>query len=215
MPDSLDPRTQTLALPSDGVGRLTVSPSTGLFLTMQPDERIDTVVLGDPGAFSVQVDGASRELTIRALRAGASSTLSVMSSARAYYFELEAGEAPSAAARVRLVPAPGLAPLTADQGAGTKVANTADAIVATYSLSGDRPLRPVSVEDDGERTYIEWGVDQALPAVFGVGPTGAEEVADGHMRDGYYVLDRIWPRLVFRMDDARAKARRILPKSRP
>ena len=85
---------------------------------------------------------------------------------------------------------------------------SAAATAATYKLSGDRALRPARVTDDGRRTTIEWGEDQALPAVFGVGPTGAEEVVDSHMLDGATILERVWPELVFRMDDERARAKR-------
>lgn len=212
LPDTVDPRIQTLALPADGVGRLIVLPATGLLLALPDDERVDTMVLGDPAAFSVQADPGATSLAIRALRQNARSTLSVMTSRRAYYFELEATESPLAASRVRLVPLPALTPLD-PPAPGVAVASSAPVIETTYKLSGDRSLRPVRVDDDGRRTTIEWAEDQALPATFGIGPTGEEEVADGHMRDGVYVLDRVWSELVFRMDEDRARAKRRVGKT--
>lgn len=215
VPDTVDPRVQTLALPADGVGRLTVLPTTGLVLALRDDERVDTTVLGDPAAFSVQADPSAPALAIRALRENARSTLSVMTSKRAYYFELEAAVSPLAATRVRLVALPALTPLNPlTPGGVAAVAISSPALEITYRLSGDRSLRPVRVDDDGRRTTIEWAEGQALPATFGIGPTGQEEVADGHMRDGVYVLDRVWPELVFRMDDARARATRRVRKAR-
>lgn len=212
MPDPADPRAGTLVLPTEGVGRLTILPSSGLDLMMPAGERIDTVVLGDPSAFSARVDGSATTLTIRPLRAEARSTLSLMTSVRPYYFELEANEGPLAASRVRLAPVLTLTPLggsiAIDMAGAVSEASVPAATFVTYKLSGDRSLRPVRVDDDGQRTTIEWAEGQALPATFGIGPTGDEEVADGHMRDGLYVLDRVWAELVFRIDNIKAGARR-------
>ena len=213
VPDSLDPRIQTLTLPSDGVGKLTVLTTTGLVLTVLKDERIDTVVLGDPTGFAARVDSDAKQLAIRVLRPDARSTVSVLTTMRAYNFELEANDGQAAASRVRLVPASA----AIGSSAGTAAASEPDGageITVVYKLSGDRALRPLSVDDDGEVTYIAWADDQALPAVFGVGPAGAEEVTDGNMRDGLWVLDRVWPRLVFRIDRARAEAKRVVRRPR-
>jgi type IV secretion system protein VirB9 len=82
------------------------------------------------------------------------------------------------------------------------------AISGEYRLSGEAALRPSRIGDDGERTYIEWGKYQSLPAVFGIGTNGEEEVVDGYMREGVFTIDRVYTELVFRIDRKRAKARR-------
>lgn len=89
---------------------------------------------------------------------------------------------------------------------------TPSSVVGGYRLSGERVLRPTTVVDDGIRTYIEWGEFQPLPAVFGIGPTGKEEVVDGYMREGKFTIDRVYNELIFRMDDMRAKAHRYIVK---
>lgn len=78
-----------------------------------------------------------------------------------------------------------------------------------YRLGGDRAVRPLRVSDDGARTTVAFAPEQALPAVFAIGPTGEEIVVNGHMRAGGYVIDRVHERLVFRIDGARATARRL------
>ncbi len=204
VPDANDPTSDVLSLPDGSVGRLAVPQATGLVLSMPSGERIDTVVLGDPAAYAVLVDPTATELAIRPLRADARSTLSVATATGAYYFELGQPSGAPVCTRVRLA-SPVLLPNEAVptvEGEERPVAET------PYRLSGDRALRPLGVVDDGTRTFIEFSEDQALPAVFGVGPTGAEEVVDGHMRNGLYVLDRVWPELVFRMDAKRARAKR-------
>lgn len=69
-------------------------------------------------------------------------------------------------------------------------------------------MRPASVRDNGAKTVIEYAPGQSLPAVFAIGPTGDEEVVDGYMRDGLFVIDRVHEELVFRIDKAKATARR-------
>lgn len=80
--------------------------------------------------------------------------------------------------------------------------------VASYRLRGDRSVRPLRVSDDGARTTIAFAPDQALPAVFAIGPTGEEIAVNGYMRTGEYVIDRVHERLVFRIDRDRATAER-------
>lgn len=76
----------------------------------------------------------------------------------------------------------------------------------TWTVRGDRTLRPASISDDGVRTYLYWQPEQSLPAVFAVGPAGDEEVVDGYMRGGTFVIDRVHSRLVFRIDEKKAVA---------
>jgi type IV secretion system protein VirB9 len=85
---------------------------------------------------------------------------------------------------------------------------------AVYKLSGDRRLLPISIQDDGARVYLRWSASQALPAVFAVGDQGQEEVVNGYMRDDTFVIDRVYGRLVFRIDKARALASRKLARAR-
>lgn len=78
--------------------------------------------------------------------------------------------------------------------------------MTTYRLKGERALRPVRIGDDGERTYLEWSEEQALPAVFAINAFGEEEMADGYMRDGIYIIDRVYEKLVFRIGRNTARA---------
>ncbi|OYW83702.1 MAG: conjugal transfer protein TrbG, partial [Sphingobium sp. 32-64-5] len=81
-----------------------------------------------------------------------------------------------------------------------------------YRMSGDTSVRPFSISDDGVRTFIAFGEDQAIPAVFAIGPSGKEEMVDGYIRGGVYTLDRVYNDLVFRIDEDAAKARRVIKR---
>lgn len=78
-----------------------------------------------------------------------------------------------------------------------------------YRVTGERALRPEQMSDDGEKTYLVWHPDHALPAVFAINDFGGEEIVDGYMRNGIFTIDRVYSRLVFRIDRKVAKASRL------
>lgn len=97
-------------------------------------------------------------------------------------------------------------------GAAASVVAAPNADATTYKLSGNRGVQPRAIHDDGLRTYIQWGQAQSIPAVFGVDEHGREQLVNGFMRDGTFTIDRVYARLVFRIDDASASARRSVRK---
>ena len=76
----------------------------------------------------------------------------------------------------------------------------------SYTVQGDTAIGPSAISDDGIRTQIFYAPDQPLPAVFAIGPTGNEMSVNGYMRSNIYVIDRVFDKLVFRIDKARATA---------
>lgn len=203
-----DPRLQTVAYDPSRPVRLVAFPGANLTVMLLPGDSIGRVVLSDQGAFDVRVTATGDSLNILPLRPDANATLLVEGAQRRYEFDLDTGEGLAAAYVVRFVgspefPAPaaaqGVAPPTFDPALWTGV----------YRLTGEKTLRPSRIGDDGERTYIEWAANQSLPAVFGIGASGQEEVVDGYMRDGVFTIDRVYSELVFRIDKLRVRARRV------
>jgi type IV secretion system protein VirB9 len=201
IPSNDDPRLQTVVYRSTEPVRLVAYPSTNLTVMFLPGERIERVVLSDQSAFSVSVVGANDSLNIIPQRIAASAQLSVETNERRYEFTLETGQGLAAAYVVRFVTEESERPLEGLPAAAL--------LTGEYKLSGSARVRPARITDDGERTYIEWGEYQSLPAVFGVGPTDQEEVVDGYMRGGVFTIDRVYRELVFRIDKERAKAKRL------
>lgn len=196
-----DPRLQTVAYDPARPVRLVAFADSTLTVMLLPGERIDRFVLSDPTAFDVKVAAPGDGLNIAPLRADGAATLLVDTSLRRYEFDLATGDGLAAAYLVRFVDPNRLsppAPATAER-----------AMTGEYRLSGERTLLPSRIGDDGERTYLEWGQYQSLPAVFGIGANGEEEVVDGYMREGVFTIDRVYGELVFRIDRKRAKARRV------
>ena len=211
-PSFEDPRLQTVSFEPGQAIRLVVFPDSSLKLVFHRGELIERVVVSDGAAFRAAVVGADDTIEIAPLRAGAVADLRVSTSQRQYLFSLHTGSALSAAYVVRLVDA------AAEQGQQREqvAASNPDpgAPLVGYRVKGDRALRPDSIVDDGMRTFIDWHRDKALPAVFGLGPGGEEEIVAGYMRDDTFVIDRIYPELVFRFDKRRATARREPERTR-
>lgn len=200
VPSFDDPRIQTVVWQPGAPIRLVSFPDSSLMLMFHSGETIERAVLSDGSAFRAAVVGYGDAIELTPQREGVTAALRVETSLRTYEFSLETGEGLAAAFMVRLVP-------------GSDVPQPAsgpapDAIRTTYRLTGDRVVRPDSIFDDGTRTYIEWHPDRTLPAVFGVGPDESEEVVAGYMRDGIFVIDQIYPALVFRFNKEKATATR-------
>jgi type IV secretion system protein VirB9 len=195
-----DPRLQTVAYDPARPVRLVAYANSTLTVMLLPGDRIENVTLSDPAAFEVKVANPGDGLNIAPLQPAGTATLLVDTSVRRYEFHLATGDGLAAAYLVRFVDPRGPA--------RPVVAAAQPAVTGTYRLSGERTLMPSRIGDDGQRTYLEWGEYQSLPAVFGIGANGEEEVVDGYMREGVFTIDRVYGELVFRIDKKRAKARR-------
>jgi len=98
-----------------------------------------------------------------------------------------------------------ISPLTACTSTGVGVAST---VPNGWHLTGAPLLRPAEIRDDGQRIFLTFDADQELPAVFGITRSGEETLVNGHMRGGVYVVDEMYPALVFRLGRDVARASR-------
>jgi len=202
-------RLQTLRYDPAQVAQLVAFPQTNLTLMLLPGDRVQRMTLSDRNAFDITVTGSQDSLNILPTRPDAAATLLIETALRRYQFDIRTANDAAAAYVIRLVlnaPSPAPAPLP-------PAFEMPAPVDTSYRVKGEKALRPTHMSDDGERTYIEWGKYQALPAVFGIGPTGQEEAVNGYMRDGRYTIDRVYPALVFRIDKKQAKARRLTDRS--
>jgi type IV secretion system protein VirB9 len=208
VPSFDDPRLQTVTYDPSRPVRLVAFPGATLTVVLLPGEQIQRVIVSDPQAFDARITGANDSVSIRPLRTEASATLLVDTAQRRYEFELATGEGLAAAYVVRFVGGAAAAPPPGPSAPVFVQPSLVPAMIGEYRLSGEATLLPSSIGDDGTRTYLEWEAYQSLPAVFGIGFNGEEEVVDGYMRGGVFTIDRVYSELVFRIDKKRARARR-------
>ncbi|MEP2236024.1 MAG: TrbG/VirB9 family P-type conjugative transfer protein [Alteripontixanthobacter sp.] len=206
-PGAENPRLQSVQWMAGQDIFLTLLPMTALTVALEPGERITQVRLDKDGEFEVRVSTQRDSLLLVPRIETASGRMSVLTASREYQFEMHTGTSPLAAYVVHVatgdqqfravVASPALTPLPAPTGE-----------IWSYRLRGDREVRPLTISDNGVRTRIGFAADQALPAIFAIGPSGEEEVVNGYMRGDIYVIDRVWKELVFRIDKEKASARR-------
>ena len=184
---------------------LTALPQMALTVVLEPGERIQRATLSGSPAWQVAVSAESDSFQVTPGPGALPASLSVETDRRAYKFLLETGNGLQAAYMVRLQFD---AAQYTNQQQVTESSESLGNLDWTYRLRGDRSVRPALIRDNGTKTVIEYAPGQALPAVFAIGPTGDEEVVDGYMRAGLFIIDRVHQKLVFRIDKEKATATR-------
>jgi type IV secretion system protein VirB9 len=195
-----DPRIQSVAYVPDQVVLIEGSPGYQITMELSPDERAETIAIGDSSAWQVTANRRGDLLFIKALVGGVSTNMTVITNVRTYNFDLTPVSSSQMAYTVRFHYPPPAAPEE----------DLADAAAeGRYRLGGDKALRPSEISDDGVHTYIRWPLDRALPAVYAVTDGGQEMLVNGMMRaDDLFVVDSISRKLVFRIDGNVATATR-------
>lgn len=201
-----DPRVQSVEYSPDQVVLLQAALGYQISLEFAPDERIENVALGDSGAWQATPNRRGDHLFVKPLQSGVATNMTVLTDSRLYTFELRplSGPQRDMAYTVRFR-YPGTAPSPVE---GDAVA-TSDQPPGRYRLSGERTIRPIGIDDDGAKTYIQWAPDVALPAVYSIDGKGREALLNGNMRDGIFVIDSVVTRLLFRVDRQVARAVRV------
>lgn len=209
MPGMGDQRLRTIEYQADQVVELEVASGYQLSIELAPDERIESVAVGDSASWIVTTNQRGSHLFLKPVMADANTNMTVITDSRIYLFDLRAlaSAPPDMAYNVRFVFAADGPPRATDTSAPVE-------LHGTYRLGGDRRLRPSQIGDDGKQTFIEWPPSAALPAVYAVDERGEERLANGAMREGLYVVDSVSPRLIFRIDRRAARATRMVPKAR-
>lgn len=193
-----DPRIQVVTYDPNQVVLLQVTPGYELALAFAPDERIENVAVGDSGAWQVTPNKRGDHLFIKSVGGGVATNMTVITDARTYQFELIPGSGGIAPYSVRFDYPPSAAALAAQ--------NIGESVVGRYRLKGSKDIRPSVIHDDGKKTYMTWTSDRQQPAIFAIDARGKETLVNGAMRDGRYVVDSVFDRLVFRLDRKMASA---------
>lgn len=197
-----DPRIQTIGWIEGREVTLTAMPMTGLTVMLEPGEKVVQVAIEDDQRLQVRVSSAGDSVLLLPQSALNGLRVRVQTDRRTYPFRVHTETSLLAAYLVRFTYG------SADTKRNSAPGMAEPGAIWTYRIKGDRSVFPVSVSDDGVRTTIEFAEEQSLPAVFAIGQTGDEEVVNGYMRGEFFVIDRVYQELVFRIDKDRAVAMR-------
>lgn len=197
-----DVRIRTLQYEASEVFRLRVATGYQVTILFSPEERVESVGIGDSDGWQVTLNGRADALFVKPVRPNGTTNMTVISDVRVYNFEL-------AAASISGTDTPFTVRfLYSDPSANASPQPDAELSIGRYRMSGARNARPVAISDDGRRTYIEWSDDQAIPAVFAIDTAGHERLVEGQIRNGLYVIDGVYQVLLFRLDRRSARASR-------
>jgi type IV secretion system protein VirB9 len=208
-PGNGDPHLQRVDYNSGQIVQLKSAPGYQLMVELSPDEEVRSVALGDSGSWTVSASKDGDRLFLKPTQASGDTNMTVVTSVRVYNFELQAlsQASPDMPYTIEFqYPAPRARPADGEYVDVSAAARR----LSKYRISGDRQLRPRSVSDDGQHTFISWSRDAPIPAVYAVDRSGAEVLVNGMMgTDDVYVVDGAPQVLTFRIDSKMASARRI------
>lgn len=207
--DGADARIQTIDYSADQIVPINGVPGFQVMIELAPDEQIQSIAVGDSRAWQVTANRSGSLLFVKPIQNGGDTNMTVITNARVYAFDLstQGGAFRPSPYKVRFrYPS-----FDSQNGAGAD-ANAPIAALGYYRLRGAPALRPARMSDDGAKTYIDWAPETALPAVFIIDEHGREQLADGYMRGGLFVIDGVHQQLLFRIDRHKARAYRYIPK---
>jgi type IV secretion system protein VirB9 len=191
-----DPRIQTLTYNAGQVVTLSVAQGYATVVELLPEERVDTVVVGNSAGWQVTAARAGDRIVVKPLQGATTTNLVVITDAHRYAFLLQPGDGGMASPFIVRFTLP------ADPRSDTVLL----AQTRSFRLSGDKGLFPLEMSGDGQRTRIRWKANAPLPAIFAGDAHGKETLVNGRMVDGVYVVEGAAKRYTFRIGRRRAVA---------
>ncbi|MGA7712417.1 MAG: TrbG/VirB9 family P-type conjugative transfer protein [Rhizomicrobium sp.] len=177
-----------------------------------PDEKIENVGLGDANQWQVMPNKRADLLFVKPLVAHAFSNMTVVTPRRVYNFELRS--APQAACRggrvvytlrFHYLDVPAKASASAGSADLASLLPPPEKRNSAYTYSGDTPLVPFRVFDDGKSTFFLWEKGVATPAIYVVGSDDKESLVNYSNHGEYVVVDLVGKGFMLRRGDQSAK----------
>jgi type IV secretion system protein VirB9 len=203
-----DPMHQTIAFAEGQTVILETAPGFQLTVELDEAEQIRSAAAGDGASWQVSAPERSSQFFVRPSQGAGPTNLTVVTSRHSYYFllvpaaQMTAGTALS----VRFT-------YPEQASAARQQEEPAPKISGRYKLRGATPIRPSLIWDDGEKTFLDWPEGIEAPAIFAIDAAGNESLVNSYHRDGRFVIDAVYPRLLFRLDRLIATADRKAERS--
>lgn len=197
-----DSRIRTRSYAENTVYSLTGHFGFQTVIEFNDDEIIENVAIGDSISWQVTPNRRGDVIILKPIAAAPPTNMTVVTSLRHYFFELNARSAaeakPGDMVYVLRFTYPGgkkAAQAAAAEAVAyvTEKAETPEdrATNREYSYSGSREIVPSLVFDDGRATYFRWPEGAPTPAVFLIGGGGKESIVNHGYEAGFIVVDRV------------------------
>lgn len=187
-PGTTDSHIQTVDYSAEQLVILKVAFGYSVTVELGSDEAIEIVSVGNSAVWQVTANRNADHIFIKPLQGAITTNLTVVTDSRIYSFELQAVDDTDPSlpylVRFRFDP-PGPEPSAPS--------------TSRYHIGGDSKLRPLAVSDDGHSTFIVWGHQSDIPAVYLINDRGEQVLANGLMRNDRYEVYGVTKKLIFKL----------------
>jgi type IV secretion system protein VirB9 len=199
-----DPRIRVIDYDPDQIFSVTGHTGYQMTIEFEPDEKIETVGIGDSSGWQVTPNGSATLLFLKPMALAPNTNMALVTNKRRYNLELSSRSGAKVSRdsityvlRFRLpAPPPVLVSVAPDENLVSPVAP--EAWNRNYRFEGSKELVPEEIFDDGRYTFIRFAENLETPAIFAV--TGAEDenLVNSNLRGQYVMIDRVAGQIVLR-----------------
>jgi type IV secretion system protein VirB9 len=194
-PSASDSRVLLATYRDGAVYKIVASYGFQTTIEFSEKETVETISIGDSIAW--QVVPAGHRVFLKPQEPNAVTNMTVITSVRSYYFELNAKTSRDPAAVTFLLRftypdgSPGVLTVRGATQSPTPPSKKPTDYNFNYTLTGARKIAPVRVFDDGEFTYMQFRALTDLPAIFLVDKQKQESVVNYRIEGPYVVIERV------------------------
>jgi len=203
-PGRTDSRVRDVVYNRDNVTAIDASYGTSTMIELQPDEKIETLALGDSIAWKVEPNRKGDIIFVKPVDKNAISNLNVVTDKRIYSFLLRSNTRPPAgqiyAVRFRFPDDEASAKLLDEAKQRAANPNLKDLNIANansdYGYKGSSANKPVAVFDDGTKTWFRF--EGETPAIYIVDADRNESLVNFRTEGPYVIVDKVSPQWTLR-----------------
>ena len=207
-PGRADARVRDVAYSRDNVTAIDATYGTSTMIELQPDERIETLALGDSLAWKVEPNRRGNIIFLKPVAKDAQSNLNVVTDKRVYAFTLRANtrlpREQIYAVRFRFPDDEASGKLLAAARERAAYPNLKGLNVANansdYGYKGASENKPIAVFDDGTKTWFRFAGE--TPAVYVVDADRNESLVNFRTEGPFVVVDKVSAQWTLRNGDA-------------
>jgi type IV secretion system protein VirB9 len=199
-----DSRVRDVVYNRDNVTAIDASYGTSTMIELQPDEKIETLALGDSIAWKVEPNRKGDIIFVKPVDKNAISNLNVVTDKRIYSFLLRSNTRPPSrqiyAVRFHFPDDEASAKLLTEAKKRAANPNLKDLNIANansdYGYKGSSVNKPVAVFDDGTKTWFRF--EGEMPAIYIVDTERNESLVNFRTEGPYVVVDKVSPQWTLR-----------------
>jgi len=204
----LDARIRTVAYREHDVVAIQSHYGISTLVVFADEEIIETITLGDTKSWLVEPNARQNMVFLKPVEPDAASNMNIVTNRRIYNFALNASDSQDKKEQTFTLrftyPEDEIDQKLWSQ-AKEAVANPNLADLAnldrarvnhSYAYKGDGRLRPLTVFDDGKKTYLKF--KGSIPAIFTVGDKGKEKVVNFRREQDFIIIDGVHAQFTLR-----------------